>query len=191
MNTASAIQNLDTGLESQKICIGVITSAHGVKGYVKFKSFTENPDDILGFKNILDDRGRSYKVKIIGIKKDFLILAVEGINSRNDADKWHNTKLYVTRAALPATKKDEYYHADLIGLEVRDENGIKIGYVEGVENFGAGDILNILDLTTRKVISYPFIKQFVPTINLEEKYVSILPLEEIIEDAKGEEVISK
>ncbi len=99
------------------ICIGVITAVNGVKGYVKVRSFTAKPEDITSFDRVFDDYGKVYELKIITLKKDYVIVSIEGISSRNDAEKLRNTKLYIARTSLPEVSNDEeYYHADLVAI---------------------------------------------------------------------------
>lgn len=169
----------DTG-----ICVGVITSVNGVRGHVKIRSFTEKPTDIANFTNIFDDNNNSYKVSIVTTKKDYVIAGIEGINNRNEAEKLRSTKLYIKRSELSEPGKDQFYHADLIGVEARSEEGVVIGIIKNLVNFGAGDILEVYDMTSEKVVYYPFTKQFIPEINIQERYLILKPLEEIV--AAGE-----
>jgi 16S rRNA processing protein RimM len=163
------------------ICVGVITSVNGVKGHVKIRSFTEKPSDIANFNALFDQDGKEvYKVSVVTSKKDYIIAGIAGISNRNEAEKLRNTKLFIKRSALPHSKGDEYYHADLVNLEARSEEGVQLGIVKNIVNFGAGDIIEIYDISTEKTIYYPFTKQFVPEVNIEKKYITLKPLEEVI-----------
>ena len=174
-NTATAVSQ-----EDPDICIGVITSVHGVKGYVKIRTFTNKPTDVTSFNNVYDEDGNTYKVSVVFPKKDYLIAAIEGINNRNQAEPLRNTKLYIKRSELPTPKNNEFYHADLLGMEARSSDDSKFGIVKNVVNFGAGDILEIYDITSEKVVYYPFKKQYVPTIDINQRYITVNPLEEVI-----------
>lgn len=162
------------------ICVGVITSVNGVKGYVKIRSFTDNPQDLANFKKLFDESNKEYQINIITLKKDYIIAGIEGVASRNDAEKLRNTRLYIKRSELPSAGSNEFYHADLMGLDAKLKNGTNFGVVKGVVNFGAGDILEIYDLNSEKTIYYPFTKQFVPEINLEKRHILLEPLEEVL-----------
>lgn len=167
-------------LKEFNICVGVITAVHGVRGYVKIRSFTEHPSDIANFACIFDDGGNLYAIKLVEVKKDYLIASLEGVKSRTEAEKFRNTKLFIKRSDLPSVEDEEYYHADLVGLKACYEDGTQIGIVRNIVNFGAGDIVEICDLATEKTIYYPFRKQYVPEINIAEGWVKLAPLEEEI-----------
>ena len=173
---------------SKNICIGIITSVNGVKGYVKIKNYTESHDDLANFDNIFDDEGRIYKISLISQKKDCVVAAIEGVNSRNEAETLRNRKLYIKRSSLPEVAEEEYYHADLVGLEAKYGDGSVFGTVIGVMNFGAGDILELHDASMNKSVYYPFSKQFVPEINISEKYIIITQLEEVVPIDDEEEI---
>jgi len=162
------------------ICVGVITAVNGVKGYVKVRSFTEKPQDITAFRKVFDENANEYKLSIVTLKKDYIIVGIKGVNSRIAAEKLRNTKLFIKRSELPEAGNDEFYHADLIGLEAKLKNGTKFGVVKNIVNFGAGDIIEIYDFNSEKTVYYPFTKQFVPEMDLANKTITLEPLEEIL-----------
>lgn len=163
------------------ICVGVITSVNGVRGNVKIKSFTEKPEDIVSFARVFNpESNSSFKISVVSIKKDHLIASIEGISSRNDAEELRGTKLYIKRSELPEAKDGEYYHADLMGLEVYYQDGLKAGLIKNIVNFGAGDILEVYDLTSEKMFYYPFNNQYVANVDLEAGRVEITRIEEIV-----------
>jgi len=162
------------------ICIGVITAVNGVKGNVKIRSFTESPDDISSFKLIYDENKNPYKISVVTSKKDYIIAGIDGIHNRNEAEKLRNTKLFINRSELPEPSNDEYYHADLIGLEARYKDGAIAGTIKNVVNFGAGDIIEIYDVSTEATLYIPFVKAQVPEVNINERYIIVAPAEELI-----------
>lgn len=166
--------------KDESICVGVITSANGVRGQVKIKCFTETPADIANFNQITDEQGNNYNVSLVTSKKDFIIASIDGIVNRNQAEALRNTKLFINRTELPELGNDEFYHADLIGLEVRNKDGISLGIVMNVVNYGAGDILEINDVATNKLFYLPFNKQFVPEIYMADGYLIVDPHEEVV-----------
>jgi 16S rRNA processing protein RimM len=163
-----------------EICVGVITAVHGVRGHVKIRSFTEHPEDLASFNNIFDHQHNQYDIRVVEVKKDYLIASIDGVDSRASAELLRNVKLYIKRSDLPSTSDDEFYHADLVGLRAYSENGVQLGIVNNIVNFGAGDIVEVCDLATEKTIYYPFTKQFVPEVNIKEGWVKLAPLEEEI-----------
>src|SRR5262249_28615573 len=85
------------------------------------------------------------RVAIGGVRpgKDMLVVRLKGVSDRNAAEALTNTRLYVSRDKLPATKADEFYVADLVGLAAQTQDGAAFGTVKAVHNFGAGDLLEI------------------------------------------------
>ena len=125
------------------ICLGVITSVHGVRGQVKLRSFTTSPDDITSYGPLIDKHGKAFALVINGETKDALIATVDGVTTREQAEKLKGTELFVPRSALPKPSADEYYHEDLVGIRLLTESGISYGTVVAVHNFGAGDLIAI------------------------------------------------
>lgn len=167
--------------QDSDICIGVITSVNGVKGYVKIRSFTDKPGDIAKFDYIFNPESQQrFQISIVSTKKDYIVAKIDGVTTRSDAETFRNTKLCIKRSELPKVKDDEYYHTDLIGTEARSEEGVIVGIVKNVVNFGAGDILEIYDKTSENTLYYPFTKQFIPDVNLKDKYLILKPLEEVV-----------
>jgi 16S rRNA processing protein RimM len=162
------------------ICIGVITSVNGVRGNVKIKNFTENPRDIADFKNIYDQDNKPYKISIVSVRKDCLIAEIEGISNRNEAETLRNIKLFINRSELPEASNDEYYHADLLGLNARYDDGTMVGTVKNIVNFGAGDIIEIYDVSTERTLYIPFTKAQVPFVSLIEGYITVAQQEELL-----------
>lgn len=172
--------NLAPALEGD-ICVGVITSVNGVKGYVKIRSFTDKAGDIAKFDYVFNpETKQSFQISVITAKKDYFVGKIIGIESRSEAEELRNTKLYIKRTALPIVNDDEYYHADLIGTQARSEEGVTIGTIKNILNFGAGDILEVYDKTSENTLYYPFTKYFVPEINLGQRFVILKALEEVV-----------
>lgn len=160
------------------ICLGVISGAHGVRGQVKIRSFTSSPDDISSYGALRDKAGKIYNINITGRTNDVLIASIDGIDDRDSADKLRNIELFVERSALPEPDKDEYYLEDLMGLEVLTQDNMHYGYIISVNNFGAGDILEI-KLASGKEEFQPFNKSIFPVIDIKNKRLIILPPENI------------
>jgi 16S rRNA processing protein RimM len=160
--------------QNKLICIGQILGAHGVRGLVKLASFTDTPEDITAYGPVSDEAGKkSWSIELKGWNKTHFMANLSGITTREQAEALKGTKLYVPREKLPKAKANEYYYADLIGLEVR-VGGQAYGTVAGLANYGAGDILSIrkADGTSEMVI---FHDQTVPEVNVAEGYLVLLP----------------
>lgn len=126
------------------ILVGAILGAHGLKGEVKVKTFTEAPERLAAYGPLLLASGQALHISSLrSVKPDEAVLRFQDITSRDAAEALKGTELFVRRAALPAAEDGEFYHADLIGLRAEDETGRVLGHVCAVHNFGAGDVLEI------------------------------------------------
>lgn len=161
-----------------RILMGVIGRPHGVRGLVHVHSYTADPVALPRYGVLDDDRGRSFRLrwKSEGIAELFQI--VEGkrvaVATRETAQALVNTRLYVPRAKLPKPAEDEFYLADLIGLEAVDAAGRVLGRVDTVHDYGAGTSLEIGTLIV------PFTRACVPVIDIEGGRVTIIPPAEIL-----------
>lgn len=126
-------------MSDRPVTIAVVTGAHGVTGEVRLKTFTEN----LGrYKAVFAD-GRPLVIKALREGSNGFIARIEGIADRNAAEALRGTELSVPRSALPPLAPGEYYHSDLLGLACVSTDGEALGTVVLVENFGAGDVIEI------------------------------------------------
>ncbi len=152
---------------ARMIQIGIFTGAYGVRGEARLKSFCATPADIAGYGPLRDASGeQSFEIRIVKPVKHGFAVQVAGISSREQAAALAGTGLFVDRARLPALPDDEYYHADLIGLEVLDTGGRALGRVGAVENHGAGDYLEITGPGLKAPLLLPFTRAAVPTVDL-------------------------
>ncbi len=156
------------------IALGVIASAHGIRGQVKIRSFTADPRDITAYGPLKDHTGRVYKLTIAGQNKDMLFASIEGITDRDAAEALRNIELFVPRDAFPEPQEHEYYHEDLVGLEILTPDGKLFGTILAVHNFGAGDLLSV-KLVSGKEEFYPFTRSIFPEINIAKKIAIIEP----------------
>ena len=123
--------------------LGKIVAAHGIKGQVKIKTFTENPENLTSYGDLVD--GNQNPVKIVSFSKkseDILIAAVAGVTSRNQAELLKGVELFVHQSQLPALSETEVYHESLLGLRLLAD-GKKLGEVISVYDFGAGAFCEI------------------------------------------------
>jgi 16S rRNA processing protein RimM len=138
-----------------RIIVGQIGQAHGLRGEVKLASFTEEPSDIARYGTLETEDGRTLNITSSRPQKGGLIVRFEGIDDRSKAEGLRGLKLYVGREQLPPLEKNNYYHADLIGLEAR-AGGEVLGQVAGIVNFGAGDILEVRRARSADTLLIPF-----------------------------------
>ena len=152
---------------SSRICLGEIVAAQGLKGEVRVKTFTENPADLVAYGPLINDSGSVLSLKITQVKSSNLVIAsVVGCADRNGAESLVGTKLSVDRNQLPPSPENEFYYHDLIDKRVIDEQSQFIGIVRAVENYGAGDFLEIID-DQKKVYTLPFNKDSVSRVDQE------------------------
>ena len=150
-----------------RICLGQIGAAHGVRGEVRLRSFTADPEAIAGYGPLETDDGRIFEIESLRPASGHFVATFAGISSRSAAEKLVNIKLYVPRERLPEpAANDEFYHADLVGLAVVDRAGLEIGSVVAVHNFGAGDLIELRLNASNKTELVPFDEATVPEIDL-------------------------
>ena len=152
---------------SDRICMGAIAGAFGVRGDVRLKSFTAEPEDIAAYGPLeTEDGARQFTVTLSGQTKNGLVVRLSGIRTKEEADALRGTKLFIDRDRLPDPEEDEFYHADLIGMEVFDTGGTLLGKVKAVMNHGASDLLEIHGPGQSNTVLLPFTREAVPTVDL-------------------------
>jgi len=167
---------------AKRICVGVITGAHGVQGAVRVKSFTADPKDVARYGPLEDESGeRRLSFRLVGSAKGVVIAHLAGIADRDRAEGLRGLRLYLQRAALPPTAEEEYYHADLIGLEAALADGTALGHVRAVHDFGAGDTLEIERLAGPPAM-VPFTRAIVPIVDLAAGRLVLDPPPGLIND---------
>lgn len=168
------------------VCVGAIVGAHGVKGAVKVKSFTEEPAAFAAYGPLDDNQGRTFRARVIGRSGEVLVATLEGVADRTAAEALKGVRLYVSRAALPEAEEEEYYHADLIGLRVETLAGENIGTVAALFDFGAGDLIEVKGKDGgSRLIS--FTKRSVPMVDVAGGRLVVDPLAEMEDDEEEKE----
>lgn len=165
---------------SKLVCVGQIINVHGIKGAIKIKSFLVNPMDIDSFGALTDKDGKKiFQVKALSEKQGIVLATIKGVTDRTTAESLKGISLYVAREKLPQEDSDEFYCIDLIGLKVfkGDE---EFGIVDSVDNFGAGDIINV-KLNNGKVFPFDFSDATFPLVDVKNGFMKI----ELSESIKG------
>jgi len=160
------------------ICVGAVSGAFGVCGEVRIKSFCADPAAIEGYSPLFTQNGKnSYTIEINRAVKGGFAAKLGDLSNKEDADAMRGTRLYAKRDDLPNLPDDEYYHADLIGLDVVDTGGVVCGKITAVHDHGAGDILEITSATLKEPALLLFTRDAVPTVDLAAKRIVIDPPE--------------
>ena len=158
---------------AQDVLLAVVIGAQGLKGEVKAKLFTATPDALPRYGVLHTRNGRKLKITAFRpAKEGEAVIAFEGVGDRNQAEALKGTELFVDRDALPNPADDEFYHADLIGLEVRDGEGRVLGKVIALHNFGASDVLEF-SRSDGDSVHLAFTKETVPEIRVAEGFVIV------------------
>jgi len=165
------------------VCVAAVATAHGIRGALKLRCFTERPEDAVAYGPVYDNKGkRLFALEVIGQSRGGLLVEAEGVHDRNAAEALRGVELFVPRKVLPDLEPDEFYHSDLQGLEVRRADGTRLGVVRALDNFGAGDILDVLADDGRS-FALPFDRATVRTVDLERGLVVEPPPELVATDA--------
>ena len=163
--------------------VGAITQTHGLRGEVKVFPTTDDAKRYKKLKEVILDTGKEKKVlEIEGVKffKQFVILKFRGIDDINDIERYKGKSLYVTRENAVKLKKDEYFIADLIGIQVHDEKDAYMGILKDVIVTGANDVYEIA-LEDGRTLLLPAIKQCVLDVDMEQRKMKIHVLDGLLD----------
>ncbi len=163
--------------------VGIITSTHGLRGEVKVFPTTDDAKRFKRLKEVILDTGREkLTLEIEGVKffKQLVILKFKGIDNINDVEKYKKKSLYVTRENAVRLSRDEYFIADLLGMEVTDEQNEKIGVLKDVMQTGANDVY-VITMTDGRQLLLPAIKQCILNVDLENNVMQIHVLEGLLD----------
>ena len=164
------------------IFLGVVTGAKGVRGELRIKSFTAVQEDLAAYGLLWDKAGReSYSVTVTGKIKGQLTATIKGVTSRTSAEALRGVELFIPRESLPSLEQNEFYHSDLIGLKVVTDDGEPLGMVRAVDNYGAGDVIEITG-GSYKTLMVPFKNEFVPKIDFTAGILVLNPPDGLLKD---------
>jgi 16S rRNA processing protein RimM len=152
---------------ASRILVAEIGAAHGLRGEVKLRSFTEDPMAVRDYGVLEGEDGtRTFAIEDLKPAKNGLIARLAGVSDRSQAEGLRGVKLYVPRDRLPVPEDEEtFYYADLIGLAAVTSEGRTLGNVVAVHNFGAGDLIEV-EAEAGGTVMLPFTAAVVPAIDL-------------------------
>jgi 16S rRNA processing protein RimM len=160
---------------SSRLLLGRIAGAHGIRGEVLIHAYTSAPEDIVAYGPLSDATARrSFEIAIVRTTPKGVVARIAGIADRNAAEALKGVELYVGRDRLPAAAEGEFYYADLIGLAAVDPAGKAIGEIVAVQNYGAGDLIEIRFAGSAKTELIPFTEAAVPQIDIAARRVVVI-----------------
>jgi 16S rRNA processing protein RimM len=158
------------------VLIGEIGRPQGLKGELRLRSYAGEPEAIAGYGPLADEAAtRSFEIESVRADAKSLVVRIKGVASREAAEALTGTKLYVARALLPEAGEEEWYFADLVGLDALDAAGAKVGTVVAVHNFGAGDLIEVAPAQGSDTLLIPFTNAAVPEVDVEGGWLKIVP----------------
>ena len=165
---------------TDRICVAQIGAAHGIRGEVRLRSFTQDPAAVAGYGPLESEDGvRRFTIEALRPAKDHFVVRLAGVSDRTAAEKLSYLKLYISRDRLPPIEDDDtYYHSDLVGLAAVSEDGAALGTVTAVHNFGAGDLIEINPAGGGEPLMVPFTETAVPEIDMKARRMVVVPLTE-------------
>lgn len=166
---------------TELICVGSIAGSYGVRGEVRLKSYCAVPEDIETYAPLTDEAGDNrYPLVLTRVIKNGFAARLGGVETKEQADAVKGLRLFARRDQLPSLPDDEFYHTDLIGLEVYDTGGTLLGKVKAVQNHGAADLLELHGPGLKATVLLPFTLEVVPTVDLEQGRIVADPPEGLL-----------
>ena len=130
-------------IDEDRVILGIVSGVHGLKGHLKIKSYTQKPLDILSYPSLNIGEIESINLSLITQNKNYLVCSVASIYSRSEAEIILNQNVWIHKEILKTNELNEFYHKDLIGINVVDKKNNLVGKIKAIHNFGAGDIIEL------------------------------------------------
>lgn len=171
------------GTDDTRVCLAAIAGSYGVRGEVRLKCFTADPAAVADYGALQSEDGaQRWQITLGKPVKGGYAAKLSGLRSKEAADALRGTRLYADRTALPDLPDDEFYHADLIGLSVRDTGGETLGRVKAVLNHGAADLLEVALKEQPGTALVPFTAAIVPTVDISAGVIIVDPPDGLFSD---------
>ena len=164
--------------------VGIISSTHGIRGEVKVFPTTDDPQRFKKLDRVLLDNGkekRELKIQSVKFFKQFVIVKFAEINDINDVEQYKGSSLFVTRKQAVKLDKDEYFIADLLGMDVVEDTGRKLGKIKDIIETGANDVY-VVEMENKKELLIPAIKQCILKVDLAAGLIEVHLLEGLLEE---------
>lgn len=168
---------------TDRLKVGVVTSVHGIKGEVKVFPTTDDSRRFKKLKQVYLDTGKEMlPLEIEGVKffKQMVIVKFKGYENPDDVMKFRQKELWIDRKDAVRLSKDEYFIADLIDMEVCDEEGKLIGTLKDVISTGANDVYAV-ETPEGKEVLFPAIRQCVLDVDTEARKMTVHVMEGLLD----------
>ena len=166
--------------QSRLILVGQVAGGFGVRGEVRVTAYTADPKTLTAYGPLLRaDGSPGLTLSTVRATKDGVIGRAKEIETKEQADAMRGLKLHVPRDRFPEPQEDEFYLADLIGIEARDPQGFVLGTVRAVQNFGADDMLEITPSAGGQTWYLPFTRAAVPDVHLGKGWLLAVRPDEV------------
>jgi 16S rRNA processing protein RimM len=161
---------------TERVRVARIGAAHGVRGEVKLWPFTQDPLNVADYGPLETENGtQRFEIETLRAAKDHLVVRLKGVADRTAAEALRNTDLFVARDKLPPIEEeDTWYHADLVGMAAITPEGVPLGNVTAIHNFGAGDLIEIATTAGGEPLLLPFTELVVPNIDTALRQITVV-----------------
>jgi 16S rRNA processing protein RimM len=166
-------------MSNERILLGRIGRAQGLKGEVRLTSFTGDPLAIASYGPLESaDGARRFEIERISQQNEVVVARLKGVNDRSAAEALTNQELWIAREKLAvAVEEDEFLLADLVGCVAHAPDGRHIGTIVDVPNYGAGDLIEIAlfgaENAKNKTVLLPFTRAFVPEVDVKGRRIIV------------------
>ena len=157
-------------IDSNLICVGSVGKSKGLKGEFRLNSYCLPKENILTYSKLKIEGYDTHSIEYIKSEKNHFIAKLKEINDIESISKLTNSKIYIYKDDLPDLKNNEYYWHELIGLDVKNNEGMHFGKVDSLIETGANDVLVVLG---DKEYLIPYIKQVILEVNLETNMIRV------------------
>lgn len=164
--------------DAERVCVGAFAGAQGVRGQVRIKSFTAVAENIVAYGPLQDEAGtRTFEIAFHGAARGLIVATIVGVADRGSAEALRGTRLYAARVNLPPPDDDdEFYHADLLGLEAVGKDGAMIGRISAILPAGGADVLEIDRGGELQPLLVPFTREDAPVVDIARRRIVVIPL---------------
>lgn len=181
-----AARHAEDAVTDRLILVGQVAGGFGVRGEVRITAYTADPLALTAYGPLLRADG-SVGLTLTSARPDKtgVVARAKEVSTKEEADALRGLKLHVPRDRFPEPEEDEFYLADLIGLEARDAGDQVIGRVKSVPNFGAGDMLEIAPASGGQTWYLPFTREAAPEVRVRDGWVRVIRPAEVGEPEPG------